>query len=230
MALDESVRDRLVIGRSSVRTRLGLHITAATAPIDPMDARRTRACRPYQRCQTSHPAGDGRRRLHEPGHPMLLMDLPAPSRSRRSSCAMPRRAWPGRHRGPPRPRRGGTHKLTAAPTRRWWLGDSHVIPSVIHQPLRGRTGRHWLDNASDLSCMEDTAQYPVDDPLPSCNSLPGVPRWRGFSGGSPSSALLRCAGPAQTEVALCTRDQIAKISSSNAAASRRLVGSSTASS
>ena len=43
-------------------------------------------------------------------------------------------------------------------------------------------------------------------------------------------ALLRCAGPGQTEVASSTRDQIAKISSSNATASRLLVGSSTASS
>jgi hypothetical protein len=43
-------------------------------------------------------------------------------------------------------------------------------------------------------------------------------------------ALLRCAGPGQTEVASSTLDQIAKISSSNATASRLLVGSSTASS
>jgi hypothetical protein len=43
-------------------------------------------------------------------------------------------------------------------------------------------------------------------------------------------ALLRCAGPGQTEVASSTRDQIAKISSSNATASRLLVGSSAASS
>ena len=45
-----------------------------------------------------------------------------------------------------------------------------------------------------------------------------------------AGALLRCAGPGQTEVASSTRDQIAKISSSNATASRLLVGSSTASS
>jgi hypothetical protein len=43
-------------------------------------------------------------------------------------------------------------------------------------------------------------------------------------------ALLRCAGPGQTEVASSTRDQIAKTSSLNATASRLLVGSSTASS
>jgi hypothetical protein len=45
-----------------------------------------------------------------------------------------------------------------------------------------------------------------------------------------AGAELRCAGPGQTEVASSTRDQIAKISSSNATASRLLVGSSTASS
>jgi hypothetical protein len=42
------------------------------------------------------------------------------------------------------------------------------------------------------------------------------------------AALLRCAGPGQTEVASSTRDQIAKISSSNATASRLLVAASAA--
>ena len=42
--------------------------------------------------------------------------------------------------------------------------------------------------------------------------------------------LLRCAGPGQTEVAWSAWGQIAKTSSSNATASRRLAGSSTASS
>ncbi|MDF2743821.1 MAG: hypothetical protein K0S88_5198 [Actinomycetia bacterium] len=59
---------------------------------------------------------------------------------------------------------GGTHKLTVAPTRRWWRVDSHVIPSVIHQPRRGRTGPHWLDTASDLTCKDSTRQHAVDDP------------------------------------------------------------------
>ena len=43
-------------------------------------------------------------------------------------------------------------------------------------------------------------------------------------------ALLRCAGPGQTEVASSTRDQITKASSSTATATRRFAGSSTASS
>jgi hypothetical protein len=41
----------------------------------------------------------------------------------------------------------------------------------FHQALLGPTGAHWLDNASDLSCMEDTGQYAVDDPRLSCNPL-----------------------------------------------------------
>jgi transposase len=43
-------------------------------------------------------------------------------------------------------------------------------------------------------------------------------------------ALLRCAAPGQNEVISPARDQIATTSSSNATATRRLVGSSTASS
>jgi hypothetical protein len=43
-------------------------------------------------------------------------------------------------------------------------------------------------------------------------------------------ALLRCADPGQAEAATSVLDQIARASSSNATATRRLVGSSTASS
>jgi hypothetical protein len=43
----------------------------------------------------------------------------------------------------------------------------------FHQALLGPTGAHWLDNASDLSCMEDTGQYAVDDPRLSCKQQVG---------------------------------------------------------
>ena len=31
----------------------------------------------------------------------------------------------------------------------------------FHQPLRGRTGPHWLDDLSDLSCKDSTRQHTV---------------------------------------------------------------------
>ena len=51
----------------------------------------------------------------------------------------------------------------------------------FHLALLGPTGAHWLDNASDLSCMEDTGQHAMDGPRlspkqPSC-SLLGRPPW-----------------------------------------------------
>jgi hypothetical protein len=39
----------------------------------------------------------------------------------------------------------------------------------FHLALRGPTGAHWLDDPSDLSCMDSTGQHSVDDPLLSCN-------------------------------------------------------------
>ncbi len=95
---------------------------------------------------------------------------------------------------------------------------------------------------------ERRASYPCDDVLPEHEQAlfravsvdappPVVFRWLCQLKLVPYScdlldnrALLCCAGPGQTEVASSTRDQIAKISSSNATASRLLVGSSTASS
>jgi hypothetical protein len=38
----------------------------------------------------------------------------------------------------------------------------------FHQPLLSPTGAHWLDDASDVSCMDSTGQHSVDDPLLSC--------------------------------------------------------------
>ena len=33
----------------------------------------------------------------------------------------------------------------------------------FHQPLLDRTGAHWLDTASDLSCKDNTGQHALDD-------------------------------------------------------------------
>jgi hypothetical protein len=48
-----------------------------------------------------------------------------------------------------------------------------VILAVIHQGLLSPTGAHWLDDPSDLSSKDATRQYPVDDPLLSCNQKVG---------------------------------------------------------
>ena len=44
----------------------------------------------------------------------------------------------------------------------------------FHQALRGRTGPHWLDTASDLKCTESTRQYPADGCPLSCKQQVGV--------------------------------------------------------
>jgi hypothetical protein len=43
-----------------------------------------------------------------------------------------------------------------------------VIQASFHQPLLDRTGAHWLDDPPDVSCLDSTCQYAVDDPLLSC--------------------------------------------------------------
>jgi hypothetical protein len=50
------------------------------------------------------------------------------------------------------------------------------FPVSVHQPLRGRTGPHWLDTVADLSCKDSTRQHSVDGPLLSCKQLVGIPR------------------------------------------------------
>jgi hypothetical protein len=47
----------------------------------------------------------------------------------------------------------------------------------FHQAPLGPTGAHWLDDPPDLSCMENTRQYAVDDPRLSCNLLPHPLTW-----------------------------------------------------
>jgi hypothetical protein len=41
----------------------------------------------------------------------------------------------------------------------------------FHPALLGLTGAHWLDDPSDVSCKDNTQQYPVDDPRLSCKQL-----------------------------------------------------------
>jgi hypothetical protein len=41
----------------------------------------------------------------------------------------------------------------------------------FHQPQRDATGAHQLDDASNLSCKDDTRQYPADGLLLSCNRV-----------------------------------------------------------
>ena len=57
----------------------------------------------------------------------------------------------------------------------------------FHQPLLDRTGAHWLDDPPDVSCLDSTQQYAVDDPLLSCKQWAGG-RWR------LSSVMLRGGG------------------------------------
>ena len=35
----------------------------------------------------------------------------------------------------------------------------------FHQALLSPSGAYWLDDPSDVSCMETTRQHTVDDPL-----------------------------------------------------------------
>jgi hypothetical protein len=43
----------------------------------------------------------------------------------------------------------------------------------FHQPLLGRMGAYWLDDAPDLSCQDSTRQQTVDGPLLSCKQQVG---------------------------------------------------------
>jgi hypothetical protein len=43
----------------------------------------------------------------------------------------------------------------------------------FHQALLGLSETYWLDDPSELTCQDSTQQYPVDDPLLSCNSRLG---------------------------------------------------------
>src|SRR5215207_9235592 len=43
----------------------------------------------------------------------------------------------------------------------------------FHRGLLSPTGAHWLDDPPDVSCKENTRQYPVDGPLLSCKQQVG---------------------------------------------------------
>jgi hypothetical protein len=57
----------------------------------------------------------------------------------------------------------------------------------FHQALLGRTGPHWLDTASNVTCKESTRQYAVDGALLSCkqqlggSSPPPAPKSAGLT-------------------------------------------------
>jgi hypothetical protein len=43
----------------------------------------------------------------------------------------------------------------------------------FHQALLGPTEAYWLDDPSDLTCMDGTGQHAVDGPLLSCKQQVG---------------------------------------------------------